>query len=472
MMNVMTRRLAPIAVAAALIVSIPAAVSLPALAQPPAQAGQLEPVPTLAPLVEKVTPAVVNIAVESKAPAEDNPILRDPFFRKFFNIPEMPQAKPQMSAGSGVIVDAAQGYVLTNHHVINNADDITVTLKDRRKLKAKLVGSDSGTDVALLKIDADHLTALPFGDSDQLKVGDYVVAVGNPFALGQTVTSGIVSAVGRSGLNIEGYEDFIQTDASINPGNSGGALVDLRGNLVGINTAIVGPSGGNVGIGFAVPSDMVRAVMDQLVHFGKVQRGRLGILVTDLTPNVAQAMKVGSDEGAIVSQVEPGSPADKAGIQPGDVVTELDGHPVRSASNLRNVIGLMRIGQGVDLTLVRNGEKKSVHAEVGKAPEPKEEAGEPGAQGQGVPQLDGAIFRNIEPGMPEYGHAEGVLVAQCDQGSTAFRHGLREGDVVTAINREKVHSIEELKAALNKVKDGVITMNVMREGSMIFLVIQ
>ncbi len=473
MSNVMRRRVAPLVVAAAFLVSIPTVlVSLPAAAQPPADASQAAPLPTLAPLVEKVTPAVVNIAVESKAPAEDNPFMRDPFFRKFFNLPDMPPARPQMAAGSGVIVDAAQGYVLTNHHVIANAEQITVTLKDRRKFKAKLVGSDAGTDVALLKIEADHLTALPFGDSDKLRVGDYVVAIGNPFALGQTVTSGIVSAVGRSGLNIEGYEDFIQTDASINPGNSGGALVDLHGDLVGINTAIVGPTGGNVGIGFAVPSDMVRAVMDQLIHYGKVQRGRLGILVQDLTPNVAEAMKVGSDEGAIVSEVEPGSPADKAGIQAGDVITELDGRPVHSASNLRNAIGLMRIGQVIDLTLVRNGEKKSVHAEVGKAPEPKEAAGGPVRGGEGVPQLDGAIFRNIEPGMPEYGHAEGVLVAQCDQGSTAFRHGLREGDVVVAINREKVHSIEELKAALNKIKGGVITMNILRDGSMVFLVIQ
>ncbi|HLF58880.1 MAG TPA: DegQ family serine endoprotease [Alphaproteobacteria bacterium] len=471
MLHVMTRRLAPILVAAAFVAAAPAAI-----AQPPADAqtqADSSPMPTLAPLVEKITPAVVNIAVESKAPAEENPFMRDPFFRKFFNLPNMPQARPQMAAGSGVIVDAQQGYVITNHHVVANADEITVTLKDRRKFKAKLVGSDSGTDVALLKIDADHLSALSFGNSDSLRVGDYVVAIGNPFALGQTVTSGIVSAVGRSGLNIEGYEDFIQTDASINPGNSGGALVNLKGDLVGMNTAIIGPNGGNVGIGFAVPSNMVHAVMEQLIRYGKVQRGRLGILVQDLTPDVAQAMKVGSDEGAIVSQVEPGSPAEKAGIRAGDVIVELDGTPVHSASDLRNRVGLMRVGQDVELKLVRDGERKTIRAQVGKTEAPEAIAGGEGAgEGQAVPQLDGAMFRNIEPGMPEHGHAEGVAVVQSAHGSPAWRHGLREGDVVTAVNREKVKSIDELKAALAKAKGGVVTMNLLRDGAMIFLVIQ
>jgi len=464
MWNVMTRRLAPIVAGAAFL-----AVAQPVAAQPPvntAAAPEAAAMPTLAPLVEKVTPAVVNIAVESKAPMEENPFLRDPFFRKFFNLPNMPPARPQMAAGSGVIVDAEKGYVITNHHVVANAEKITVTLKDRRKFKAKLIGSDSGTDVALLKIDADHLTALPFGDSDKLHVGDYVVAVGNPFALGQTVTAGIVSALGRSGLNIEGYEDFIQTDASINPGNSGGALVNLKGHLVGIPTAIIGPSGGNVGIGFAVPSNMVRSVMDQLIRYGEVRRGRLGILVQDLTPDVAKAMKVGSDEGAIVSEVEPNSAAEKAGIRAGDVITELDGQPVHGASDLRNRVGLMRIGQEVELTLVRDGERQTIHATIGKAPKTET------AAGQGVPQLEGAVFRNIEPGMPEYGHAEGVLLAQCEQGSPAWHHGLREGDIVVAVNREKVKSIEDLKKALGKAQGGVITMNILRQGAMIFLVIQ
>ena len=232
-------------------------------------------VPSLAPLLKQVTPAVVNISVLTKSAIEDNPLFRDPFFRRFFDVPE--KREPQVSAGSGVIVDAAKGYVLTNNHVIKNAQQILVTLKDRRQLEAKLIGTDPGTDIALLKIDAKDLTAVAIGDSDALNVGDFVVAIGNPFGLGQTVTSGIVSALGRTGLNIEGYEDFIQTDASINPGNSGGALIDLNGNLIGINTAIIGPSGGNVGIGFAVPTNMAKQVMDQLVKNGEVRRGRVGL---------------------------------------------------------------------------------------------------------------------------------------------------------------------------------------------------
>src|SRR5689334_22309391 len=291
-------------------------------------------VPTLAPLLEQVTPAVVNIAVLSRSPERDNPMLQDPFFRRFFGLPE--QSRPQISAGSGVIVDARSGFVLTNHHVVKDAEQISVTLKDGRRLQGKLVGSDAATDIALLKVEGDNLKSLPLGDSDALRVGDYVMAIGNPFGLGQTVTSGIVSALGRTGLNIEGYEDFIQTDASINPGNSGGALVSLRGELIGINTAIIGPSGGNVGIGFAIPSNMARSVMAQLVKFGEVRRGRIGLTTQDLTAELAKSLAVPPTllRGAVVVEVVKGSPADKAGLRAGDVITAVNGRAVRGSPDL------------------------------------------------------------------------------------------------------------------------------------------
>jgi Do/DeqQ family serine protease len=326
--------------------------------------------PTLAPVLETVTPGVVNIAVLSRAPVEDNPLLRDPFFRRFFNVPPGAQVQPRISAGSGVIVDAERGFVLTNHHVIANASEILVTLKDRRRLKAEFVGSDPETDVAVLRIRAERLTAVPFGDSDGLRVGDYVLAIGNPFGLGQTVTSGIISALGRSGLNIEGYEDFIQTDASINPGNSGGALVNLRGELIGVNTAILAPSGGNVGIGFAVPSNMARVVMEQLVRTGEVRRGRLGVTVQDVTPEIAEAMNLERGVGALIANVEPGSPADKAGIRKGDLIVAVNDQPVETASDLRNRVGLVPVGERLAITLLRDGRRMDVSARVARGPAP------------------------------------------------------------------------------------------------------
>ncbi|NJO67440.1 MAG: Do family serine endopeptidase [Rhodospirillales bacterium] len=324
-------------------------------------------VTTLAPLLEQVTPAVVNISVVSRSPVADNPMLRDPFFRRFFNIPEeYGQERTQVSAGSGVIIDSARGYVLTNHHVVANGLEIYVTLKDRRRFRAQLVGSDEATDIALLTIDADGLSELPFGDSSGLRVGDFVIAIGNPFGLGQTVTSGIVSALGRTGLKVGGYEDFIQTDASINPGNSGGALIDLRGQLVGINTAILSPRGGNIGIGFAVPSNMARGVMDQLTRFGEVRRGRLGVTVQDVTPDMGDALGIETGAGALVAQVEPGSAADQAGILSGDVIVAIDGQPVTSATALRNRVGLIPLGETVDVSLIRRGRALSIVAIVGR----------------------------------------------------------------------------------------------------------
>jgi Do/DeqQ family serine protease len=343
------------------------------LAAPAPAAAPIEAtgIPSLAPVLKEVTPGVVNIGVRARQRGADNPLLADPFFRRFFNIPDSAQRPRDVEAtGSGVIVDAANGYVLTNYHVIENAEAVEVTTKDNRRFQAKIVGRDPETDVAVLKIEGKDLKAVPFGDSDRLEVGDFVVAIGNPFGLGQTVTSGIISALGRSGLGIEGYEDFIQTDASINPGNSGGALIDLRGRLVGINTAILAPGGGNIGIGFAVPINMARAVMEQIVKYGEVKRGRIGIAIQELTPEIASAIGTRRVEGAVVARVEPSSPADRAGLKAGDLVTAVNGAPVRSMAQLRNKIGLTRLGETLHLTVERHGETKNLAAKVEQVEEP------------------------------------------------------------------------------------------------------
>jgi len=345
---------------------MPAAESALAAAPIPEAAGGA--VPSLAPMLARVTPGVVNIAVRGKARTE-NPLLQDPFFRRFFNLPQRQQQEERetQATGSGVIVDAAQGYVLTNGHVVDNATRIEVTTKDNRRFTGKLVGRDTETDIALLQIPSQNLVAVPVGDSDRLQVGDFVLAVGNPFGLGQTVTSGIVSALGRSGLGIEGYEDFIQTDASINPGNSGGPLVNLLGQVVGINTAILAPGGGNIGIGFAVPINMARRVMDQIVRYGEVKRGRIGVAIQDLTPELAQAMNTNQANGAVIARVESGSPAEQAGLRTGDLVVAVNGTPVRSGTQLRNTIGLARIGDQVTLTVDRRGSEYTIPVRIDPA---------------------------------------------------------------------------------------------------------
>ncbi len=421
-----------------------AAALLPAMAAAQAPvAPDSRGLPTLAPVVNQVTPAVVNISVVTRAPMEDNPLFRDPFFRRFFNLPDRPQRKEQ-AAGSGVIVDAARGYVLTNNHVIKDAQQVIVTLKDRRQFPAKLVGTDPGTDIAVLQIPAQGLSALRIGDSDALQVGDYVLAIGNPFGIGQTVTSGIVSALGRSGLSVEGYEDFIQTDASINPGNSGGALVNLKGELIGINTAIIGPAGGNVGIGFAVPSAMARAVMEQIVRHGEVRRGRLGIEMADVTAEAQRRLRLPTLDGALIAAVEDGSPAERAGLREGDVVTALNGRPVRGFSDLRARLGLTPVGEEIELQVAREGGSQRIRARI--AP--------PQAAGPGetlvVAQLPGLRVVEIERGSPLFQRLRGggLVVAAVDPGSRALQAGFRPGDILYAVNRRRVQTVAEFQAQL------------------------
>ena len=330
----------------------------------PMAAGGKE-LPTLAPMLKRVTPGVVNIATQGRVVTR-SPLLDDPFFQRFFDIPELFRERRTRGLGSGVIVDSDEGYILTNHHVIEKAELITITLRDGRQLEAKLIGTDSETDIAVLQIEADDLTAVSAADSDRLEVGDFVVAIGNPFGLGQTVTSGIISALGRSGLGIESYEDFIQTDASINPGNSGGALVNLRGELVGINTAIHSPSGGNIGIGFAIPVNMAREIMEQLIQHGEVQRGLLGVGPQDLTPELAKVFGIKRKHGAVIAQVDPDSPADRAGLKVGDVVVRVNKRPVRNSLDLRNMVGLLRAGSRIEMEVIRDGRRRHLTAVITK----------------------------------------------------------------------------------------------------------
>ena len=419
----------------------------------------------IAAMLEEVTPAVVNISVTGTAAAPQNPLLNDPFFRRFFELPEQPQTRPVQAAGSGVIIDADNGYVLTNHHVVNNADAIEITLADRRQFPAKLIGSDAGTDIALLQIEADNLTAVPLSDSDTLNVGDYVAAIGNPFGIGQTVTTGIVSALSRStGITGDGYEDFIQTDASINPGNSGGALVDFNGSLVGINSSIISPAGGNVGIGFAVPINMAMAVVNQLLEFGEIRRGLLGVRIQDLTPDIVAALGLQVSAGAVVSSVEPGSPAERAGIEAGDIIVAVDGTAVESATDLRNTIALTRAGTEVAIGLVRDNRRLDYDVTLGSA---QALAGnEPGEQADTSSVLEGAELSNNAAGQEP-----GVLVTAVIEGSRASRNGLEAGDIITAVNRMPVSSPAELRAMLES-NTGAVAMNVKRGNQELFLIMR
>jgi Do/DeqQ family serine protease len=405
-----------------------------ALAAPPAAVGA--PMPSLAPMLEHVTPAVVNIYTKQVVRV-NNPIA------EFFGGGRIPQERIQQSLGSGVIVDATRGLILTNNHVVEGADSVSVTLGDGRTFEAQPIGSDADTDIAVIRIKATELHAIPLADSAALRVGDYVVAVGNPFGLGQTVTSGIVSAVGRSGLSGLGYQNFIQTDASINPGNSGGALVNLRGELVGINAASYNPRGsgaGNIGLGFAIPANLAREVMRQLMAYGEVRRGSLGLDSIDVTPQLAKQFNLTTNRGALVNKVYHGSPAELAGIQPGDLVVSANGQRIDSAEALHNLEGLLPVGQAIRMDLRRDGKPMTVSAAL-KA-QPKE------IDGKSIDQrLAGATFSDLPERYRQQG-LRGVIVSKVAQGSRASRNQLDGGDLVLAINRKQVSDINDFRAQL------------------------
>ncbi|MCG3202754.1 MAG: Periplasmic serine endoprotease DegP [Gammaproteobacteria bacterium] len=428
-----------------------------------------QPMPSLAPMIERATPAVVNIATEGHVQMRLNPLFNDPFFRRFFNIPDQLPERRTQALGSGVIIDSARGLVVTNNHVIANADQIRVKLRDGRVLEADLVGSDPDTDVAVIKIPPNGLTALPLADSDALRVGDFVVAIGNPFGLGQTVTSGIVSALARSGLGIGEYEDYIQTDASINPGNSGGALVNLRGELVGINTAIFSQSGGNIGIGFAIPVNNVRQVVDQLVKYGQVKRGYLGVELQNLNPELAQAFGITQTEGAVIVSVAQDSPAEKSGLRQGDVVVAVNGRAVRSAFDVRNQIGLTRAGERLEMEVVRAGGRKKITTQVSERESGKASAG--GVAGVRNPALSGATFSDIPDGIPEYQGESGVFVADVERGSRAWRSGLRPGDLITSVQRQRVESLDQF-LELVQAESGQLLVGVRRGNGAAFMVLK
>jgi Do/DeqQ family serine protease len=441
--------------AAAAIAGPAAIVAGAAYAAVPAPVADAAPMPSLAPMVKRVSPAVVNIATRGtmkEDPSQRNPLLDDPFFRRFFDVP--PDARPRerqfQSAGSGVIVDGKNGYIVTNYHVVENATEITVTLLDNRTFSAKVIGSDEGADVAVLQAKQPNLVAMALGDSTRLEVGDYVVAIGNPFGLQHTVTAGIVSALGRTGINPDGYEDFIQTDASINPGNSGGALVNLRGELVGINSAILSRTGGNIGIGFAIPVNMVKGVMDQLIKYGQVKRGVLGVNIYNVTPDIAKEFGLTESSGALVAGVVQGSAADRAGVKTGDIITSINGVTMKDAPELRNTIGMLRIGDKVEIGLLRDGKPHKVTALIAERSD-----------------VDATNAADISKGLEgaEFGDAPdggGVLVKSIQDGSPAAQNGLRTNDLIVGVGRTPVTNTKTFKEAAKNAN--VLVLN-LRRGS-------
>ena len=422
-----------------------------------------QPLPSLAPMLETIQGAVVNISTTTSISSNEHPLMQDPFFKRFFNFPEQQQRRSN-SLGSGVIINAKKGYVITNHHVIDKADEITVTTSDGRVLTASLVGSDPDSDVAIIKVDGDNLNAISLGKSSELRVGDFVVAIGSPFGLSQTVTSGIVSALGRSGLGIEGYEDFIQTDADINPGNSGGALVNLRGELIGINTAIFSRGGGSVGIGFAIPIDMVNSITDQLVKHGNIQRGLLGVAMQDLTPSLADAFGISGEKGAVVSQVIPNSAAEEAGIKEGDVIIRFNDLVVDSGADLRNAVGLLRAGEKAKVTFYRDAKKHTVSTRIKEMNAILSSSNQEGI----IERLQGARF-STEPATAE--RDSGVVVSEIIADSPASASGLKNGDIILSVNRVRVTSVKEMREVITNSSQ-ILLVNLIRENRAMFLVIE
>ncbi|MCP4048122.1 MAG: Do family serine endopeptidase [Gammaproteobacteria bacterium] len=412
-----------------------------------------EPLPSLAPVLKRVTPSVVNINTKTRVRVR-SPLMDDPFFRRFFNVPDIPRERISQSLGSGVIVDADKGYVLTNYHVIAGSDEVFVGLKDGRSLEAELIGIDPDTDLAMVQIPARKLTALPLADSDELEVGDFVVAVGNPFGLGQTVTSGIVSALGRTGLRGLEYQNFIQTDASINPGNSGGALINLRGELVGINSAIFTPSGGNVGIGFAIPSSMARYVMDQLIEFGEVRRGTLGVYVQDLTPDLAGAFDIDAGQGVLVAEIVEDSAAQSAGLQPGDVIVRMGKQDIDSSQDFYNAEGRLALGDTLRVDYLREGKTRKTSLAIQSLPM---------ISGEELDlRLKGAHF--VELGTRhKQKNISGVLLDKLEPRSRLAREGLEEGDIIIGVARQRVRNLADFKDSIEDTR-GRILLQISRGG--------
>jgi len=434
--------------------------AIPALAGALPEAVGGQPLPSLAPMLAKVSPAVVNISSTSHRRVAVNPFFSDPIMRQFFGLPAVPPSRElvQQSLGSGVIVDAKGGYILTNNHVIAGADDVKVTLTDGKSYTAKVIGADAQTDLAVIQIHAPGLVALPLADSSKLRVGDFVVAVGDPFGLGQSATSGIVSGLQRQDLRRSGVQNYIQTDASINPGNSGGALVDLAGQLVGINSMIYSPSGASAGLGFAIPSNLASDVMKQLIAHGKVVRGTLGVDAQDLSPRVASALGIKATRGALITNVLPDSPAAKAGLKPGDLVTSVDGKPISDAQDLRNVQGLAPLGSTLALAVDRGGRTLTIDTKL--------TAVSSEADGASLdPRLSGATFEDAPPGGNDDG-VEGVDVSQVTPGSRAARGGLAAGDVVVGVNNVATPDLAQLRRVFALHPRGLL-LTVVRDGQLL-----